>query len=288
MKNFFAKTKCGNCQKYFDNKLDRCPYCKTENKQLNLSVSEKNMFWLDPLRQILLFLLIWIGLSVFSLIAQIIIVNSLKIQNPNLNVDDLSSNVDVVMFPNTIAYSLMLVVIVLIIFPFRRKLSSQFNKLKPYFYGLGFTGLLICGSIVWGIISNYLYIAFTGEPPTTGNINQATLEKIISVYPVLSLIIFGIIGPVVEEFGYRVGLFNFLKRKNRIFAYIISAIIFGLIHFTIPSTPSGWINELLQIPNYIIAGALLCFAYEKYGLSASITAHVLNNFFSVILVMVGV
>ena len=137
------------------------------------------MFWLDPLRQILLFLLIWIGLSVFSLIAQIIIVNSLKIQNPNLNVDDLSSNVDVVMFPNTIAYNLMLVLIVLIIFPFRCKLSSQFNKLKPYFYGLGFTGLLICGSIVWGIISNYLYIAFTGEPPTTGNINQATLEKMI-------------------------------------------------------------------------------------------------------------
>ena len=288
MKKFFEKTQCKDCQKIFDNKLNECPKCKTKNENANLLDNEKQMLWVDAIRQILLFFLTWIGLTVFSLLTQVITISAMIMQNPNLDVDSLATNVDVIMIPNVVAYIVMTIIIGIVMLPFRHKLLQQFNKLKPYFYGLGFTGLLICASIVWGIISNYIYIAITGDMPTSGNINQITLEKIISVYPVISIIIFGIVGPVVEEFGYRVGLFNFLRRKNRIFAYIVSAIIFGLIHFTIPSTANGWVNELLQIPNYIIAGALLCFAYEKYGLSASITAHVLNNVISIIMVMVGI
>ena len=57
------------------------------------------------------------------------------------------------------------------------------------------------------------------------------MKKLLTLLLVLGVILFGIIGPIVEEFGYRVGLFNFLNRTNKIIAYCACGLIFGLIHF---------------------------------------------------------
>lgn len=283
----FDKTTCERCQKSFDNRLDECPKCHTKNPNYDISRSNNNLFWLDPFRQLALFLLVWIGLTVISVLTQIIGLAIMMANNPSADPEVLASSKELIFTTNALSYILCVIIIIIIIFPFKKKLLPHFNKLKPYFFGLGIMGLLVALSVVWGLISTSLYSLITGETGTGDNINQQTLITLIKVYPVLSLIIFGIVGPVVEEFGYRVGLFNFLQRKNKIFAYVISGVIFGLIHFTIPTNTNGWINELLQLPNYIFAGLILCFAYDKYGLSAAITGHVLNNVLSVILIMVG-
>lgn len=287
MIKIFEKVTCDRCQKRFDNKLDECPKCHNKNPNFDISRTNTCLFWLDPLRQLCLFLLVWIGLSVLSFLTQLIGLAIMINANPNIDPKILASSNELIFSTNAISYALCIIIILIIIFPYIKKLLPHFNKLKPYFYGIGIMGLLVALSVVWGMISTSLYSLITGEASTGENINQQTLVSLIKIYPVLSLIIFGFVGPIVEEFGYRVGLFNFLQRKNKIFAYVISGIIFGLIHFTIPSSTNGWINELLQLPNYIFAGLLLCFAYDRYGLSAAITGHVLNNVLSVVLIMVG-
>ena len=83
------------------------------------------------------------------------------------------------------------------------------------------------------------------------NDNENAIDSITNAYPLLSLLVFGIMGPVVEEFTYRVGLFSFIRRFNRPAAYIITIAIFALIHFNFQST--NIVNELINLPSYIVA-----------------------------------
>ena len=99
-------------------------------------------------------------------------------------------------------------------------------------------------------------------------------------YIVFALIIFGLIGPICEELTYRVGLYSLTKRWNRTAAYIITPIVFGLIHFNWESLTIGGntlVNELCNLPDYIVAGVLFSYYYEKGGFACSATAHVVNN-----------
>ena len=93
----------------------------------------------------------------------------------------------------------------------------------------------------------------------------------------------GIIGPICEEFAYRVGLFNLGMRINRLTAYLFATVVFGLIHMH----DFASVNEWLNFPSYLIAGGILAFTYDRFGLSASITAHVVNNLYAVILTLIA-
>ena len=94
---------------------------------------------------------------------------------------------------------------------------------------------------------------------------------------------------------YRVGLFSFLMRTKRWLAYMVTIIVFAFIHFDFTSILTGiqtgvWdtlINEILNLPEYMMAGAVLCVLYDTCGLSASIIAHVGNNLFSIFLYIIS-
>ena len=65
-------------------------------------------------------------------------------------------------------------------------------------------------------------------------------------------------------------------------AYIVTPLIFALIHFDFfAGSAEGYINELLNLPSYIIAGVTLTIIYDKFGLSTSIVAHCGNNLISI-------
>ena len=121
------------------------------------------------------------------------------------------------------------------------------------------------------------------------NINQSSAVNLVVTYPLLSIIVIGVIGPLCEELAYRAGLFSFLKRINSIFAYIISALIFALIHFDFNSIivgfeTSNWsilINELINLPPYVFAGLTFTFLFEKFGFGCGLFAHILNNVYSI-------
>ena len=107
---------------------------------------------------------------------------------------------------------------------------------------------------------------------------QNAVEAVIKIHPLLSLIWIPFLGPIVEEFTYRFGLFNALNKINRIFAYVVVSLIFGLIHFNF-FAPNIAV-ELLNLPPYIISGLIFSYIYDRENLATSIVAHVTNNLVS--------
>ena len=122
------------------------------------------------------------------------------------------------------------------------------------------------------ILYGMLISKYTGGE---SNQNQNNVVSILTAYPALSIIILGLVGPFCEECTYRLGLFNVLKRWNSAIAYILSALIFGAIHFNWQNIGSA--IEWLNLPPYIVSGLLFALAYDKFGFGASYLAHALNN-----------
>lgn len=282
------KTICINCQNEFDECLEKCSKCKTDNGrfvQLGLS---KKMTWTSTLRQLGLFLLGWVGLQIISTIYSLIHAGALAAIN-NLNYFDAIASMDQPsnsIVVNSVSYLILLAGSIAIIWPQIKNLFSGFKHGRNWLFGLIIGVGLIVGSVSYSMFISIFY-------ETGGNANQSSLETIVSAYPVVSLLIFGFVGPIVEEFVYRVGLFNLLSRSKRWVAYVATVLIFAFIHFNPmailnlitnynASTIDALVNELINIPQYIIAGVLLCLAYEQFGFAGSTIAHILNNVISIL------
>lgn len=153
--------------------------------------------------------------------------------------------------------------------------------------------VLMVVSTFLGMISNIILTSQGIEQLV--NENQRTINALIQgKYWYIAMFVVCLLGPISEEIRYRIGLFSLLKRANRILAYVISAIIFGLIHFDFnvlfEISTNGMnpvIIELVNLPSYIVAGLILSFAYEDWGPGASTMAHILYNSFGFILNMIA-
>ena len=150
--------------------------------------------------------------------------------------------------------------------------KNDYKNWKGYLIGFGFGVAIILVSIAYQEIINLFRAYEISE-------NERRLRAIISLYPALSIIFFCFIGPVCEEITYRVSLFNIFENK-RWLAYLISIIVFTLAHFGF--TSSDIIGELINLPIYLLSAFALTFAYDKFGLAASLTAHTCNNLYAVI------
>jgi membrane protease YdiL (CAAX protease family) len=117
------------------------------------------------------------------------------------------------------------------------------------------------------------------------NQNQAAIVRLVKDSPIISLVTFGLLGPIVEEWTYRLGLFQYLKSRNKWFAYLLTLTIFGLIHFDFTST--NLTNELLNLPIYLVAGAWFCFLYDRFGLQVAMSTHIFNNLLSVMSILIS-
>jgi membrane protease YdiL (CAAX protease family) len=103
--------------------------------------------------------------------------------------------------------------------------------------------------------------------------------------PIISLITFGFLGPIVEEWTYRLGLFQYLKGRSKWLAYLVTLTIFGLIHFDFSTT--NLTNELFNLPIYLVAGAWFCFLYDRFGLKVAMATHIFNNLLSVMSILLS-
>lgn len=225
-----------------------------------------------------------VGVSMFFLIAPLILYLGTRIY---LNVNDLpynyykevlSKSVTYLGISNAVVYTITLIAILLTLF-FQKKLKETFKpflKWRTYIYGIGF------GMIVLLVSAFYNFIAKQIAPVTTPNVNQSTVELLITKMPLLMFLIIPFFGPFVEEFIYRLGLFQLLKKIHPIIAYVLIGIIFGFIHFNIPAQGDEFvpklINEFINLPGYIISGLLFCFIYDKENFATATVAHVTNNF----------
>ena len=154
------------------------------------------------------------------------------------------------------------------------KILKEFKSSDTWISGLAYGFLVL-------IISSAINAMLNLIPHSGVNNNESSIDSITTIFPLLSLLVFGLIGPICEEFTYRVGFFGFFRKINPILGYIFTAILFGFIHFDFQS--NDLINELINIPSYIIAGLMLCYIYDYKGIGTSIIAHALNNVTGILL-----
>ena len=253
---------CPKCSTSFDATSKFCPQCGESNKDLKEHSIGSGYLSIHWGYQLGCFFIGTVILFILSFCALAITMSFTDEENAK-------------MISNFIIYGAAFCFLIPIIVLNAKKIFPKFAKLKPYLIGIGIGAAVIIFSI---LNTELIKLLKLGE---STNQNELSSRAIIDTYPILSILIMGIIGPICEEFTYRVGLFSIVGRINRILAYIISSLVFALMHMDF-SASSNIIIELLNLPSYIFAGVAFAFAYDKFSLPCSVTAHTVNNLFAVI------
>lgn len=239
-----------------------------EEKNTNETPIENRPKISDTILRLVVFLVGFIGAEIIALIAQaIVLIFNIEYANP-----ESPSYVEGLMIINSIKFVVLFFALLGILFPNLLDIFKKFKNWQNDLIGLGLGVALIGVTMIYSII-----ISLITDVGTNTNENYA--EQMIRAYPVIAVFVLGIIGPICEEITYRYGLFALLNKKNKILAYIVTIVVFAFIHFDFTG---DLVVELINLPPYLIAAGMLCFAYDKFGFESSIIAHVTNNMYAII------
>ena len=264
------KRKCSYCGEVMEAYDEKCPHCEEENN--DKVVKKEKMVAMYPWwKQLLFFATGWLF---FNIIAYPIAYGLYALGYGSSA------------FINYTVYIVTFTAMILVIWNDYHPLFKSFKSWKPYVFGIAGYILLLILEMGWGVVSQLFYWLLQVE--SSSNANETGVQAVVQSYPFMSLIVFGIIGPIVEELTYRVGLFSFTRRVNIVLAYIVTILVFALIHFDHDAVFKYFgdrsyenycklIIELLNLPSYIMAGTIFTILYHKWGFAASLTAHVTNN-----------
>lgn len=259
-----------------------------------LHPSERNFgvpFW----EKLVFFLRGFIGLSILSTL-----VSAILRATPYFNVEtsELTPKGNALLM--FFSYGLLLAAFLLFLFFDGRKtyckLFKDFGNFKTYIYGLAGFFALILINIFFNSIYNVLI------PDYGANANQTSIETRRKASPFFSIVTVVLFAPFCEEMTYRAGLLDRVGKRKRIVGVIVSALVFGLIHFDFSSgllriVSAGnqeafeayrmsFVNELLNLPVYVFSGAILGLTYVSSGkLGSSMVSHLRLNALSSIEVM---
>ncbi len=272
------------CGKTIDAARDACPYCSRVYDDPWTRCFER-ICPLGTWRELALFLIGLFGFQLIGLLLSIVgqawaqeVLVGAGLTGGSLQqaLLDYASSAAFSSFVNYGAYVGFFIAVAIVVWPDLSYIAKrQFSNWRKYLIGAGLGFALIFASILWNLI---VLLAGGGTSD-----NQAGVTNIVTYSPFLGILITGIIGPICEEFAYRVGLFNLGMRINRWVAYLFATVVFGLIHMK----DFGSVNEWLNFPSYLIAGGILAFTYDRFGLSASVSAHVVNNLYAVIMTLIA-
>lgn len=158
---------------------------------------------------------------------------------------------------------------VLVLFVFMSKridVKEMFVEKKKMavktFFGLlsVFMAAQLGGSLFYGILETGLnMIGYTA---------QASLEAATGVSDTVSMFLYAsFVAPVVEELVYRGFVLESLRKYGKVFAIVISAVLFGVMHGNIPQAVFAF-----------GVGLVLGYVAVEYSVKWSILIHVINNF----------
>jgi len=274
---------CPKCGNKFDSTLGECPKCQERGVYFDLKEKYLHQSRVGQARNILLFLIGFLGFQILGVVFSIIAGSIAKINNPSADLETLLYQPNIQMAVNASSYLVVALILFLVIKGCLPEITKSFKERKNIFIGLGWGVILIIASTILSLWASRIYPNSGG-----GNTNQSILVALIGEYPLASILIFAFVGPAVEELAYRVGLFSLTSRLNKVLGFVISTLVFAFLHFDFYAIGTEQIIvELLNLPSYLMAGLLLSYVYDRYGLSASYAAHFLNNFVSVALIILG-
>lgn len=248
---------------------------KHTNNELDVNVKKRiNIFKkFDINLQIIYLFLGYLGLSVFSLIVDTI----LEPFKGNIASDSLDA---IHLFITYLLGTLAMIIIGIFNNKFQKYIKNTIKLKEGVFEGIAFGALIFACSTMYSLIITWIF----------GNIgsndNQSALDTAFSAQPLLMFFCVVIFAPITEELTYRYGLFGLLSRKIKIVGYIVTTIVFALIHFNF--TSSDLLKEFLLLPSYLIGAILLTYAFGRKGnIITSIIAHSTYNFSQYILMCIS-
>ena len=251
---------CEKCGTEYNEELSECPVCALLNKEPSNEIKKSaavNMHWCYSLA---LFIIGSFGLHIIAF--KLSHIFAFEGHSPYYSG-----------LINFSAYFILFAFLFSAVIANLNEFKKQMKGYHKYLYGIVFGIGVLFGSIMINMIINTFYTLAPNE-------NETAIRSVISLTPFLSVVVFGLIGPICEELTYRAGLFTLISKKNKILAYIVTIVVFGFIHFDYQNITS--INEWLNLPIYCLSGFLFTLAYDKYGLPGSIVAHMTNNLVSVL------
>ena len=114
------------------------------------------------------------------------------------------------------------------------------------------------------------------------NLNDTTISAQIDDAPHMTLLFVIFLAPFVEEVLFRGLVFGNLKSRSRALAYVVSCLLFALLHVWQFAVVKQDVTYFLLMIQYLVPGLVLAWAYDHSGtLWASIGLHAAVNALSV-------
>ena len=136
------------------------------------------------------------------------------------------------------------------------------------------------------LIEPYLMNLFGIEKVVNAN-NNSLKDGINGGNVILWIVVSTILAPLTEEISYRVCLFTILRKKSRIFAHLITALVFGISHIFSTMVFGNYPQEIISICSYVAFSLILTIMYEKLKTPVpGIIVHMLCNFIFIIFILV--
>ena len=155
------------------------------------------------------------------------------------------------------------------------------NFLLQRFFGAGFWNFV--QALILGFVLYYVgtWVIQLLESRLAGDFviyNNETVTELISTNRYVMLAASVIFAPIVEETLVRGVVFGTIRPASRVLAYIVSALLFTLMHNWQYFGLHPFVSILLSCLPYLPASAALAWVYEKGGtIWAPITLHALIN-----------
>jgi membrane protease YdiL (CAAX protease family) len=140
---------------------------------------------------------------------------------------------------------------------------------------LGFAVYWLCISCISALNRTFF--------PGYVNLNDHQVIAVFADHPILMFLGTVILAPVAEEVLHRGLVFGTLFQKNIALAYGLSALLFSSIHVAqyVGVYQPGYV--ILALVQYLPAGLIFAWAYQKSGsIAAPLLIHAANNFLAVI------
>ena len=144
-----------------------------------------------------------------------------------------------------------------------------------------------CKSVVVGLVGLYglnelVYRLTRVLVGNRTNLNDSTISAQIHDAPRVTLLIVIFLAPFVEEVLFRGLVFGNLKHKSRTVAYVVSCLLFALLHVWQFAVVKQDVTSFVLMLQYLVPGMVLAWAYDHTGtLWSSIFLHAVVNALSV-------
>lgn len=178
---------------------------------------------------------------------------------------------------NLVYYVISFVFVLIFLFRFLRKSFSDLMD-NP----LGSLQSVLLGYLlnyIAGIVISFLLVFVLKDianPNTLEIINQTKLNTDVIIFVAVLL------APIVEETLFRGVLFGSIRKKSRVLAYVVSAVVFAVYHLWQSFIGGFDWTMLLYLLQYVPASLALCWCYERSGsIWSPIVLHMAINLISI-------